>query len=135
MRILLATALLVSLPLVGCSFRGPVPTPGEITSVEVSSAGPNGLTRISAKATFTGSMDAPSLAVVHGAEPDVIRVMAFASPSLPPFGFGVIPVDRTSKQTYDLETTLVLQRAGSYRIEGLSGNDQRVTASTTVASE
>jgi hypothetical protein len=112
-----------------------MPTPGEVTDVRVLSSGRNMPTRIGAHVAFTGSIESPTLAVVQDANADIVRVVAFATPATPMFGFGVIPVDRKSRHAFDLETTIMLPQAGRYRVEGLSGAEQMVTATAEMQIE
>lgn len=125
----LATCLSTLLLLAGCSFRAPVPLAGEVTDVAILSAGLNLPTRISAHVVFVGQIESPTLAVIQDAHADTIRVMAFATPGGPLFGLGVLPVDRQSRHAFDLETSVIVPQPGHYRIEGLSGPQQVVTAS------
>jgi hypothetical protein len=111
----------------GCSFRGPVPQPGEITAIAIEPAKINQVSKIKATVKFVGSFEAPTLQATFGEGSNVLKVQAFGTPPLPPLGLGIIPVDRTSVRVVEIEAALSPPRAGVFEVQGLSGNDARIT--------
>jgi hypothetical protein len=129
--ILLAT----SVALAGCSFRGSHPFPGEIASLQVRSASTQAPVRVLARTSFVGAREHVALSLVPGPDPTTIVVRVIAGSAQPFLGLGIMPVDRTSTFDYDVAGEIPLAQPGTYRFEGLSGEDGRLTALATVRVE
>lgn len=129
---LFAGPLAIGLLASSCSFPPPGVVVGRITDLRISGyIGLNQPIRIVAKATFPGSVEHPSLTtVLYGQPGDTIRVMATASRAQHYLGLGIFPVDDTSPNAVEVETTIAVSSPGDYVIVGMQ--DGAVTATSSL---
>lgn len=130
-RLKFAGAIAAGVLVTSCSFPASGVVVGTITHLSVKGYfGTNVPVTIRARATFPGAIDHASLTTdVSARSGNTIRVMATASRAQHFLGLGVFPVDTSSPNNTEIETTVSVSSPGVYVIEGLQ--DGAVTASTS----